>query len=157
MPEAHQAERIVLVLRALQEFRNVLLVADLLQHFEHGLVCAAMGGPPESRDTRGDAGERVSARGTRQADRRGRGVLLMVGVEDEDPVHRLLDCGAELILLGGHAEGHAQEVARVAHAVARIHERLADRVLVGPGGNRRHLCDQAVAGNQALLRIVDVC
>ena len=38
----------------------------------------------------------------------------MVGVEDEDPPHRILDDRIDLIGLGRDAEGHAQEIAGVA-------------------------------------------
>ena len=41
----------------------------------------------------------------------------MVGVEDEDPVHRLFDDRIDLIGLGRDAEGHPEEIAGVAEAV----------------------------------------
>jgi hypothetical protein len=58
--------------------------------------------------------------------------------------------------LARHTEGHVEEVLGVAEVVARIHERLAERVFVGHGRDRRHLGDQPVAGDQPLLRVVDV-
>ncbi len=79
--------------------------------------------------------------------RRGRGVLLVVGVQHQDAVDRLLEHRVDLVLLGRHREHHAQEVGGVGEVVARIDERLADRILVGharrwsaswrPGGTRR--------------------
>ena len=80
----------------------------------------------------------------------------MIGVEDEDPVHRLFNCRDHLILLGRDAEGHLQEIAGVAELVVGIDERLADRILIGHGRDRRHLGDQAVAGDLALHRIGNV-
>jgi hypothetical protein len=40
---------------------------------------------------------------------------------------------------------------RVVEVVLRINERLADRVLVGHGGERRHLGDHADRGDHALV------
>ncbi len=59
--KAHHAERIVLVLRSGDVFRNVLDTADLAEHLERRLVGAAMRGTPQAGDAGGDAGERVRA------------------------------------------------------------------------------------------------
>ena len=80
----------------------------------------------------------------------------MVGVQDQDAVHgarqdRVVDVG-----LRRHGIEHVEEVLRIAQVVARIHEGLADRVLVGPGGDGRHLGDQPEGRDLALARIVDV-
>ena len=42
--------------------------------------------------------------GAGQAHRRGRGVLLVIGVQDQDPVHGLRQDRADLVLLAGHRE-----------------------------------------------------
>ena len=88
--------------------------------------------------------------------RRGRGVLLVVGVQDEDAIHGARQHRVRLVLLGRHREAHAQEVGRVVEIVPRIDERLADRILVGHRGERRHLRDHAHRGDHALHRIGDV-
>jgi len=80
----------------------------------------------------------------------------MVGVEDEYPPHRALDDRIDLIGLGRNAERHPEEVARVAQAVVRVEERLADRVFVRHRRNRRHFGDQPVRGDHPLLGIGDV-
>ncbi len=80
----------------------------------------------------------------------------MIGMEDEDAVHRPLYCGMDLVFLSRNAEGHAQEVARIAERVRRLHERLADRIFVGPGCDGGHLGNQPVAGNLAMLRIGNI-
>ena len=64
-------------------------LADLAEHLDHGLVGAAMGRPPECGDAGGDRGVGAGAGRADQADGRGRGVLLVIGVQDEDPVERL--------------------------------------------------------------------
>ena len=115
-----------------------------------------MGGAPEPGDAGRDAGERIGARRAGEAHRRGRGVLLVVGVQDEDAVHRLGDDRVDLVLLARHREAHVQEVLGVVEIVARIDEGLADRILVGHGRDRRHLRDHAMGGDHPLLRIVDV-
>ena len=85
-----------------------------------------------------------------------RGVLLVVGVQHQDAVHGAREDRVGLPWLGRHRVQHVKEVLGVAEVVARVHEGLADRVLVGPGGDGRHLGDQPEGGDPALLRIVDV-
>ncbi len=135
---------------------NAVDGADLLQHLERGLVGAAVRRAPQAGDAGSDAGERIGARGAGEAHRRGRGVLLVVGVQDEDAVERARDDRIDHVGLARHREAHLQEVRGVVEVVARIDERLADRILVGHRRDRRHLGDQAVAGDHALLGIVDV-
>ena len=90
------------------------------------------------------------------AHRRGRGVLLVVGVKDENPVHRLRQDRVDLVFLARHREGHVQEVLGIAQRVLRIDEGLAVRVFVGHGADRRQLGDQPVRGDHPLVRIIDV-
>jgi hypothetical protein len=54
----------------------------------------------------------------------------MLGVQDQEQVqdaHQLL---VDLVRLGRHREHHVEEVRAVAEVVARVDERLADRLLV---------------------------
>ena len=60
--EAHQAGIVLLGLNLADIFLDVVLVADLGQHLEDGLVGATMGRTPQARNTGRDAGERVGAR-----------------------------------------------------------------------------------------------
>ena len=129
---------------------------DLGEHLQHRLVGAAMRRPPQAGDAGGDAGERVGAGGSRQPHRAGRGILLVVGVEDQNAVHGARQDRVDLVVLGRHRVHHVEEVLGVAEFVARIHERLADRVFVGPGGDRRQLGDQPEGADAAVLRVVDV-
>ncbi len=80
----------------------------------------------------------------------------MVGVQDEDAVHGARQHRVGLVVLGRHREAHAQEVRGVVELVLRIDERLADRIFVGHGGQRRHLRDHADRRDHALMRIRDV-
>ncbi len=115
-----------------------------------------MGRAPEARDPCADAGKRVRARGTGEAHGRSRGVLLVVGMEDEDFLHRIRNHRVHFILLARGREHHVQEVLGKTEFVLRVHERLADRVFVSHGGERRHFRDHAHHGEFALSRIVDV-
>ena len=124
--------------------------ADLLQHLERRLVGAAMRRAPQAGDAGRDAGERIGARRTGEPHGRGRRVLLVIGMQDEDRVQRLGEHRIDLVLLARHREAHAQEVLGVAQMVQRIHEGLADRIFVGHRRDGRHLGDQAVAGDLAL-------
>ena len=80
----------------------------------------------------------------------------MIGMENEDATHRILNDRIHDIGLGRNAEGHSQEIAGVAQAIVRIHERLADRVFECHRYKRRHLRDQPVRGDHPLLGIRDV-
>ena len=80
----------------------------------------------------------------------------MVRVEDEDPVHSASQDGADLVFFAGHRKGHVQEVLRVVQIVTRIDEGLTDGIFVGHGGDGRHLCDQSVRRDHALIRICDI-
>ncbi len=115
-----------------------------------------MGRAPQAGDAGGDAGEWVGARRAGKAHGRRRGVLLVIGMEDEDPVERPREHRVDLVFLARHREAHAQEVRRVVEIVLRIHEGLADRILVRHRSKRRHLGDHAHGGDHALLRIRDV-
>ncbi len=156
MSEAHQLERIVLVLGLGQELLDVRYVANLVQHGEYGFVRTAVSRSPQGGDTGRDAGKRVGAGGACQTHGGGGGVLLMVGVQDEDAIHCLGQHRADRFDLARGVEHHVQEVFRVAQVVARVHQRLTDRVLVNHRGDGWHLGDQAHRGNLAVVRVVDV-
>ena len=81
----------------------------------------------------------------------------MVGVEDEDLVHRRFDHRIDFIILGRNAERHAQEVGSVAELVLRIDEGLTDRIFESHRRDRRDLGDQPVRSDQPLLGIGNVC
>src|ERR1700722_20360682 len=156
MAEAHQAKRIVLVLRLGDVFGNVLDPSDLAQHLERGLVGAAVGWAPKASDTGGDAGERISSGGSGEAHGRGRGVLLVVSVQDKDAVERPRQDGVDFVLLARDREAHAQEIRRVIELILRIDEWLADCVFERHRRERRHFSDHADRSDFALPGIADV-
>jgi hypothetical protein len=80
----------------------------------------------------------------------------VIGLHDQQCVDRLCEQGIGHVRLGGHGEHHVEKVRSVIHLVARIHERLADRVLVGHRRNRRQLRDQPLDRDEALPRIQHV-
>jgi hypothetical protein len=120
------------------------------------MAITAVGGAPQRGDAGGNAGERIGATGAGDAHRRGRGILLVVGVQDEQPIQRLGQHRADFVLLARRGEHHVEEVLGVVHGVARIDERLALRILVGVGGDGRHLGDQPVRRNQPVLGLREV-
>src|SRR5690606_21342083 len=111
---------------------------------------------PEGGDACGDRGEHVRLRGAHQAHGGGGAVLLVVRVQDEQLVEGGHHDRVELVVLCGDREGHAQEVLDVVQVVAREDERVADRLLVGAGGDRRQLGEQADGGEVALLLVEGV-
>jgi hypothetical protein len=83
--KAHQAERIVLVLGAVATYSGMLSTLPISrEHVERRFVGAAMSRAPQAGDAGCDTGERVGTGGACQANSRGRGVLFVVGVQDED-------------------------------------------------------------------------
>ena len=87
---------------------------------------------------------------------RGRGVLLVVGVEDEDAVERPRQNRVDFVVLARDRETHAQEIRRIVEFVLRIDERLADCVFERHRCERRHFRDHADRGDLALPGIGDV-
>ena len=156
MPEAHEAEVAGLVLGHREVFRNLVGGADLLEHLEHGFVGAAMRRTPERGHAGGNRRVRIGAGGARQPHGRSAGVLLVVGVQDEQQVERLGGDRIDVVLLAGHREEHVQHVRAVVEIVARIDERLAERMLVGRRRDGRQLGDDAVREDLAVPRVMDV-
>ena len=113
-------------------------------------------GPHRQATPGGDRRERVRAGRRAQPHRRRRRVLLVVGVQDEDPVHRPHQHVVRLVVLAGRREHHPHEIGGVRQIVVRVHVRLADRVLVRHRDQRRHLGDQPDRRDVALGRVVQV-
>ncbi len=80
----------------------------------------------------------------------------MIHVQDENLVEGVGEHRIDLIILRLDRETHAHEVRSVVEFIAREDEGLADGIFERHGGDGRHLGDHAVAGDKALLRIVDV-
>src|SRR5690606_29691421 len=106
MAEAHQLERIVLVLGLGHELVDVLHAADFVEHGQHRFVGTAVSRTPQRGDAGGDTGERIGTGRAGQTYGGGGGVLLMVGVADEDLVHRLGQHRADRFDLGRGVEHH---------------------------------------------------
>ena len=87
------------------------------------------------------------------AHRRGGAVLLVVGVQDEEHVHRAGERGVHLGVL---AEHHPQEVRGEAQARVRRHRREALAVPVGHRGEGRSGGDQPADVERAALGVGDV-
>ena len=80
----------------------------------------------------------------------------MVGMEDQYPVDRARQDGAYRMVFRRHGKQHVQEILGVREVVARVNERLADRILVRHRGDGGHLGDQAMRSDLALAGVVDV-
>jgi NAD(P)-dependent dehydrogenase (short-subunit alcohol dehydrogenase family) len=113
--EAHQLDAGVLVLdlgHELADLGHAAHLLDVFQHVQRRFVGAAVRRAPQAGHAGRDGGERVGARGAAQAHRGGGGVLLVVGVQDEDAVHRAHQHVVRLVLLARRGEHHAHEVRR---------------------------------------------
>src|SRR3546814_8729546 len=67
--------------------------------------------------SRRDAGKRVRARRTGKTHRRGRGVLLMIRMKNENAVHRARQDRIDLVFLSRNRKAHMQEIFRIAQIV----------------------------------------
>ena len=100
--EAHQLDVAVLVLHLLDELADLLDATHLLdvaQHVQRGLVGAAVRRAPQAGHAGGDGRKRVGARGAAQPHGGGAGVLLVVGMQDEDAVERTHQHRVQLVVL----------------------------------------------------------
>ncbi len=156
VPESHQAHVITLVLDALEEFIDACDRADSVQHVEHGLIGAAVRGSPQSgyAGRYGGVGIRAGAAG--QPHRRRAGVLFVIRVQNEQKIERFGRYRIDCIRLAWNREEHVEHVRAVAQIVSRIDERLAERVLVGRGGDGRQLRDDPMREDLPVPRVVDV-
>ncbi len=111
---------------------------------------------PQRSDAGGDAGKWVGAARPGVAHRRGRRVLLVIGVQDKNPVHRPRQDRVDLVFLARHRPGHVQEILGVAQRVLRIDEGLSGRILERHGRDRRHLGDQTIGRDHPLIGVMDV-
>ena len=80
----------------------------------------------------------------------------MIRMQRENPVHRAGKDRVHMIGFRRHGETHMQEIRRIIQIIARIDERLANRIFIGHRGNRRHLGDQADRCHLALVFVVDI-
>ena len=154
--ETHEAEGIVLVLGPGDKLLDAGFVANLIQHIQHGLVGTAMGGTPQGSDAGRDTGIGVGAGGASEANGRGRCILFVIGVQQEQGVHGLGQDRADIGFFAGCAKHHVQEVFCEAHAILRVHERLSHAVLEAHRRQCRHFGDDTVGGQQAMLGVIDV-
>ena len=130
MAEAGQLELVVGILGLVDVLLHVAAVGgDPLQGADDGLVGAAMQRTPQGGDPGADRRIEVHLTAPHQSHRRGRAVLLVIRVEDQQQVERFGDVWVDLIGLGGHREHHVQQVRGVVQVVAGIDVGLADRLL----------------------------
>src|SRR3546814_18226834 len=111
---------------------------------------------PKAGDTCRDAGEGVCAGRTSKTNSRCRRVLLVIGMEDENLVHRRFDNRVDYILFSRYAKRNAQEIARIAQVVIWITERLTSRKFIGHCSESGNLRNQALARHPPLIGLIDV-
>ena len=119
---------------------------DPLEHFDHLHVRPAVQRSPQGADARGARGKHIGLGRAHQPHGRGAAILLVVGVQDEDQVQRVLHFPRHDVLAVGDREHHVQEIGAVAQVGIGIGERQAQRAAVGEGGDRADLADQPCGG-----------
>ena len=111
--EAIEAEGVGLVLgQADAVLGGDAALVDLLEHFHDFHVGPAVQRSPQGADRRRAGGEQVRPRRADHPGRRRAAILLVVAVQDEDQVQRVLDLRRHEVLLVGDREHHVQEVAQ---------------------------------------------
>ena len=80
----------------------------------------------------------------------------MVGMKDENLVHRFGQNRADLIRLRRNRETHMQEVFRIRQIIARVNEGLAYRIFISHRRQCRDFRNQTVRGNFALRRVPNI-
>jgi hypothetical protein len=156
MAETHETEVAGLVLGHRQVFGNLFRRADFLEHFEHGFVGSTVCRAPQRRHAGGNRGVRIGAGRTRQPHGRRAGVLFVVGMQDEQEIERFGSDRIDDVLLAGNRKEHVQHVRAVVEVIARIDERLAERMFVGRRRDGRQLGHDAMGENLPMTRVMDV-
>ena len=142
VPEAHQS--FFAALYVLEESRDGFAASDPLQHPDRGLVCSAVQRTVERRTRSGRRRVWVHTRAADVAHGVGAAVLLVVRVQDEEQVERLLERRVRLVVRLMHAEHHREQIPGVAQLVLGIDVGITERVPVREGGERWHFSEQPV-------------
>jgi hypothetical protein len=97
---------------------------------------------PQCADARGGASEEIRLARGNHADRRGRTILLMIGMQHEDEVQRLHDLGLQIVITVRQREHHVQEVRCVVVFRLGINDRQSARLPISERRDRAHLGNQ---------------
>ena len=151
--EAHQTS--LAGLDALDKGGNVVEAADVVEHVEHRFVGTAVARAVERSGGCGDRAVGIGMGGSNNTGGRGGAVLLMIGVENQEDFHRLVQRRVDLVRVAD-LEHHVQEVRRVIERVVGEDVGQTHGVAVRRGGHGWHLGDQPHDLFHADVRIVDV-
>src|SRR5665647_1358609 len=161
MPKAHQLGPALLVLDLGHEVVDIPAVGlDPLEHVQHRLVRPTMQRPEQRVDPRRDRRKQVGVARPDQPHRRGRTVLLMIGMQDQQLVQRLGHDRIHVIALGRQPERHPQEVVHQRDRVVRVQERLTHTLLVrvrrdrGQLGHQPHRRDLHLLGVERVKAVL---
>lgn len=138
--KAHQAN--FLVQYSFDVGRDVLLVTDLAQHPEDGLVGAPVQRAVQRCGRGGHSAIGIDVARPHGPHRAGRAVLPVVTVQDEQDIESFLEYRIGLVLCLRRPVHHVQEVPGVRQIVVRIHVREPDTMTIGEGSDGRRLGDQ---------------
>ena len=103
-------EQVLFVLDVLNELGDVLLLADALEHAQHGLVGTSVLGAVKGSGGSGNAGVKIDAAGGKVPHGCGRAVQLVLCVQDEEHLQGLDEFGVGVVLVLVHAIEHLEEV-----------------------------------------------
>src|SRR5690606_35709937 len=112
-----------------------------------------MSGTPQARNTCCNTCKRVGSGRASKTNRGCRGVLLVVGMKNENAVHSACQNRIDFIILTRNGKAHVEEVCRKIEIIHRIHKGLADLIFMGYGCGGWQFCHEADGGHDALMRI----
>ena len=113
MAKAHQSHIGILVFDLSDEFADfgdTAIALDIGEHGKCSFVGATVRGAPQAGDASRDGRKRIGARRRAKANSGGRRVLLVVSMQDEDPIHCAHQHLVDFVVSGGHGKHHAHEI-----------------------------------------------
>ncbi len=115
---------------------------DFFQHFDDGLVRAAVQRTPKRANACRNGGEEISTTRSHHAHRRGRAILLVVGMQQQDQIQCARDFRMNGVINVGSRKKEVQEIRAVIQTGLRIDRRFAFLGTMGERGKRADLGDE---------------
>ena len=152
MAEAHEPEGVLAVLGTVDIVLHAGTAAgDILKHFDHGLIGAAVQGPPEGGDAGGNGGIEVDPAGADHAHGRGGAILLVIGMQDPEDIQRFYQVVVNLVGFDRRIEHHVEKIGAVRQVRTRVDDGVPPGHLIRHGRKGPHFGEQAGHGHVDLF------
>ena len=149
MTESH--EDLLAILDILDELRNVLNIADGVEHAEHSLVGTTVARSIESSDSASKRSVDINLTRSHVADSGSGAVKLVLGVQDEQNLDSLDDLGVRAVVdISGKSVHHVKEVLNVTKVLLGSNDWFSHSVTVASS------CDSWGAANDSVDMLVSL-